>query len=363
LGYCNMNSKDTILDDYKKDKTLYYRLASKISELINEILKTNDISVNAIPFREKDIESLSKKISKDGNENKYKKLTDITDLAGVRIITYFSDDVDKIATIIEEEFEVDFQKSIDKRQTHDPDRFGYLSLHYVIKLKPNRAALTEYKPFADLFVEVQVRSILQHAWAEIEHDLGYKSKRAIPKEVRRSFSRLAGLLELTDIEFLRIRDELKEYESTVQEQIKEKPSDVYIDKVSLKSYVENSKLFGEICDEIIKFHNLNLMNEIDIEDVDLEKLHYFGYETISQLDDSISKYKDKIIYMANGILSRGGYISRDIPIFYLFYVLLAEHNDPEKLMEYLDKYIYDDEESDRNIFAKEIKNIYQKSIV
>lgn len=61
-------------------------------------------------------------------------LEDITDLAGIRIITYFADQVDLIASFVEEEFEVDRSNSVDKRELIDPEKFGYLSLHYVVKL-------------------------------------------------------------------------------------------------------------------------------------------------------------------------------------------------------------------------------------
>ena len=65
-------------------------------------------------------------------------------------------------------------------------------------LTPERAALAEYEAFKDMKCEIQVRSILQNAWAEIEHDLGYKTKEAIPVQSQRRFARLAGLLELAD---------------------------------------------------------------------------------------------------------------------------------------------------------------------
>ena len=98
----------------------------------------------------------------------------MTDITGVRVITYFADQVDEIAKVMEGEFNIDIKNSIDKRDILDPDRFGYLSLHYVIvSLSSARCALAEYRSFSELKAEVQVRSILQHAWAEIEHDLGY----------------------------------------------------------------------------------------------------------------------------------------------------------------------------------------------
>ncbi|WP_242785636.1 GTP pyrophosphokinase [Bacillus cereus] len=128
---------------------------------------------------------MAAKVEKGGN--KYSTLNDITDISGIRVITYFSDDVDKVASMIQNEFEIDETNSVDKRTLLDPDRFGYLSLHYVIKLNTLRTSLVEYQRFKDLKAEVQIRSILQHAWAEIEHDLGYKSKNSIPRVVKRDF--------------------------------------------------------------------------------------------------------------------------------------------------------------------------------
>ncbi|TMR94372.1 GTP pyrophosphokinase [Nonomuraea basaltis] len=112
---------------------------------------------------------------------------------------------------------------MDKRKALDPDRFGYLSLHYVASLDTRRAELAEYKRFANNGFEIQIRSILQHAWAEIEHDLGYKSRLGVPSTTRRRFSRLAGLLELADAEFVSIRDELRLYEKRVESDLANQP--------------------------------------------------------------------------------------------------------------------------------------------
>ena len=149
----------------------------------------------------------------------------------------FSDDVDKIAKVIQDEFEVDEVNSVDKREILDPDRFGYLSLHYVIKLNDKRISLPEYKRFKDLKIEIQIRSILQHAWAEIEHDLGYKSKHSVPRKVRRNFSRLASLLELADEEFDKIREMLIDYKQIIKEEIRNEPANVLLDIETLKRLI------------------------------------------------------------------------------------------------------------------------------
>lgn len=85
----------------------------------------------------------------------------------------------------------------------EPDRFGYCSVHYVVEMSQKRLNLYEHQAYEGLKCEIQIRSVLQHAWAEIEHDLGYKSEIAIPKRIRRNFSRLAGLLEIADKEISR----------------------------------------------------------------------------------------------------------------------------------------------------------------
>ena len=93
--------------------------------------------------------------------------------------------VDKLAKVIERNFKIDTENSIDKR-VMDPERFGYSSLHYIVEYTPERLKLIEYKYFTGIKFEIQIRSILQHAWAETEHDLGYKSK----NEVQRRFEEM-----------------------------------------------------------------------------------------------------------------------------------------------------------------------------
>src|SRR5262249_19087167 len=87
----------------------------------------------------------------------------------------------------------------------EKERFGYQSVHYLVRIRSERAELAEYQRFAGFIAEIQVRTILQHAWAEIEHDIQYKSTSAIPSEIRRRFMQLAGLLEIADREFQAIQ--------------------------------------------------------------------------------------------------------------------------------------------------------------
>lgn len=76
----------------------------------------------------------------------------------------------------------------------------------------------------------------------MEHDIGYKSNIEVPAGMRRKFSRLAGLLELADQEFVRIRHELIDYDKEVKKQLKVNPGSIEIDKISLKEFLESDDI-------------------------------------------------------------------------------------------------------------------------
>lgn len=96
---------------------------------------------------------------------------------------------------------------MDKAAALDPDRFGYLSVHYTASLSPARRKLAEWRPYADIRAEVQFRTALQHAWSAVQHKLEYKSSIEAPRELRRRLFRLSALFELADEQFSELRDD------------------------------------------------------------------------------------------------------------------------------------------------------------
>ncbi len=158
------------------------------------------LKVHSVTVRVKSRASLATKLARP--DRSYRELWDVTDLLGLRVITYFEDGVDRVAELLERRFSVALEHSVDRRRHRNATAFGYRSVHYVCRA-PTVAARACF--------EVQVRTVLEHAWAEIEHDLGYKAQDVIPSASRRRLSRLAGLLELADQEFIAIRSELDAY--------------------------------------------------------------------------------------------------------------------------------------------------------
>ena len=252
--------------------------------------------------------------------------------------------MDAIAKVIEDEFAIDQAKSVDKRSALDPDRFGYLSLHYVVALSTTRAGLAEYADLAGLKAEIQIRSILQHSWAEIEHDLGYKTQREIPSSIRRDFSRLAGLLELADAEFMRIRSRISDYTEEVSKQIITTPQNVTLDLVSLRQFVDQESLVAELDEGIAERLGFTLMKDRGPRvDGEVERLAYFQVVTVAQLGEQLHAHAKDILALAGAFASSDEddadrTLSRGVSLFYLCYILAAKTESHSFIREYLDDF-------------------------
>lgn len=184
----------------------YREIEGIVSALLEAELKKADINVMEIPHRIKTWSSLEEKLYR--KQDKYSGVDYITDLLGFRVICFFSSQIDEAADIIDRIFEVDVENSCDKRMLISPNAFGYVSLHKICSLRKGDDHPEE---LTNLKFEIQLKTILQHAWAEIEHDLGYKTALEIPRDVRREFSRVASLLEIADNSFENIKTSLNEY--------------------------------------------------------------------------------------------------------------------------------------------------------
>ena len=142
---------ESLLREYRENLPLFKEACKQLTDRIAEILRDAGILVASVESRVKTESSLAGKLELKGA--KYKTLADITDIVGLRVITFYLDDVDKVTSAVERHFEVDWNNSVDKRKLHEVDSFGYLSLHYVCR--------TPYMPYR---VEIQMRTLLQHAW-------------------------------------------------------------------------------------------------------------------------------------------------------------------------------------------------------
>lgn len=348
-------SKD-LLADYDQNRGLYIDFTNKLRSLVEDLVAGAGVKFHSVTCRTKERESLSAKVQA---ETKYKSLADVTDISGLRITTYLQDDVETISKLIENEFAVDRENSIDKGKALDPDRFGYVSVHYVVSFSDERCNLSEYRRFRGVKAELQIRSILQHAWAEIEHDLGYKSEQEVPREIRRRFSRIAGLFELVDTEFISIKQELARYSRNVRTTIESEPQSVEINKDSLAAFLD-TPLVVDINDQL---HRILPTVEFYSPDATipyrLQVLNYFDIKTIGQLDAMLRANQAQIIQLARKhfVGNSPAQLSKDVPIFFLGYVLAAKGGE-EKLLDYFTTVKIFASDSERRNLAKKIMSYF-----
>jgi ppGpp synthetase/RelA/SpoT-type nucleotidyltranferase len=195
---------------YLEVQQFYKDLAGVIARIIEECLTKRGVKVHSVQYRSKDPNSFGRKAAipseADPGKPRYPvPLAQITDLAGIRVITHFPGTLTDIDRLLHEEFDVT-ERSDKGEELVEEDRFGYQSVHYLLRVRSDRARLAEYERFATAVTEVQVRTILQHAWAEIEHDIQYRSAVSIPTTIHRRFMALAGMLEIADREFQAVQD-------------------------------------------------------------------------------------------------------------------------------------------------------------
>lgn len=241
----------------------YAHMEGLVEERLRQIQMPGQALIH-ISHRIKTMESIKEKMER--KQDQYQSIHDMRDILGFRVICYFSGDVDLIAEQITNLFRIDSKRSKDKRKLIDAKTFGYLSLHYICALPE------EDGEFSDLWFEIQIKTLLQHCWAQIEHDLGYKTDVEVPRDIRRSFSRAACLLETTDCLFEDIRNELAEYEDKVKTDIGNNSlNDVFFDRITLIEFTrknaEYQKLLQEmaaVCDaRISEGHPENLLVQIE----------------------------------------------------------------------------------------------------
>lgn len=227
---------EMLLEEYRSQRPLFEKLQLVVMQQLGELVHQSGLEVNSMESRIKDEASLAGKLKRKGN--KYSCLNDITDIFGARIIAFYNEDVDRIASMAETLFDIDWPNSVDKRKKHQFDSFGYNSLHYICRLRKPKSDSSEPSQLYDIRFELQMRTALQHVWSAIQHDIGYKSEIETPEEYHRNLSRLAGLLELADNEFSRIRTSIADYRRRAQSLVQNgRLSEVPLDGDTFRSYL------------------------------------------------------------------------------------------------------------------------------
>ena len=328
-----MNLKSRlILEDYRKQRDDFVKLGDVAHAILADIAKELGLTVLAVEHRVKEERSLAGKLERKGDA--YNSLEDITDILGCRVVCFLSDEIDKIGKRVEENFVIDWENSSDKRMLLKENAFGYLSLHYICSLPYGNKWPDEIcgKKF-----EVQIRTILQHAWSAIHHDIGYKSDFGVPREISRQFARLAGLLELADDEFVRARDNMVGYTEDIRKRIiTDDADDVVINMISLNEYVLHNRKMQQLIKEIADIAGAEI-KPIDPESY-IPQLAYLGVKKLGDIEIMISENYELAVNLAKKALSLANLdiVSSSVALRFLCRAELINKNyDFDKIVEFL----------------------------
>lgn len=211
-----LSDKNKLKTEYDVRRPLYERLAINLQQALKTFLSNPYIPHLEIAYRIKDFESAFEKIDRKGYQQP---LTQIEDWCGLRVICYYPSDVKKICEIIEREFDVHEEE--DKANRLEPHEFGYRSTHFIVQVNSSWTQAPNYRGLGNIKAEIQVRTILMHAWAEIEHKLAYKSAEQVPDRFRRNLYRLSAKFEEADEQFDELREGLSEYRDQLRSSVQD----------------------------------------------------------------------------------------------------------------------------------------------
>jgi putative GTP pyrophosphokinase len=272
----SLSKEDEACQLYEKRRSVYAALAKKAETIIKENLIINDADFHSVSSRTKTVESYREKAKREKYKDPH---SEIMDMAGVRVITYTNSEAIKVAEIVKKAFRIYPKYSINKSEQLGIDKLGYRGIHYIADLGETRLRLPENSIFVDCLFEIQVRSILQHAWAEFEHDRNYKFAGELPSQIKRRLNIAAGNLESIDLEFDRLSKEIDDYKKEVENRTLKGDLSIPIDTTSLIAYV------GE------KFKNMIIKGILELKIYSskrvINELTLMGIDSLDKLDNII----------------------------------------------------------------------------
>lgn len=254
------------------------RLSLSVRGIVENLLRTEKIDHLAITSRVKDSKSIINKIKRKTYTAPKSQLTDIS---GIRIIVFFESDIERVSSIIKNAFEIDRKNSSNKDLSLKSNQTGYRSVHFVCELGNKRIELPENFGLEGLKFELQIRTVLQHAWAELAHDRNYKFTGKLPLAAERKLFLYAGMLELADRGLDELSIELDEYIISAQAEVSAGDLDSVIDSINLVKFMEEWSESNNF--PIEELGNKSQYTEL------ITELCSFGVSTLKQLNAIIPK--------------------------------------------------------------------------
>lgn len=263
---------------YKENQKRFSDVSEYVYDKVLRYLEQQDLAVAKISYRTKNVDSVYKKAKKTRKSAngayvpKYNNpKNEIMDFSGVRVVVYLASDVNIVCSAVERLFEdcILYDDSENKLDLLGKDRVGYLSVHYVITIHSSEL---QYANLEGLKCEIQVRTVLQDAWAQVFHDRVYKGadERVGDSSLIRKTNLLSGSLELIDSqidEIVRLFDrengnfDNKAYQNLLNQRISEETLQEYCNLLS-RGKAERFYSYSQVS-ELLASLKINTVMELD----------------------------------------------------------------------------------------------------
>lgn len=191
-----------VVAEYEQNFEATELLARAARDAVKTAIADINVPVQEVFYRPKSVTSLRAKL-RDRKAKNPRRL--LYDAIGCRVVTYYDEDVDVVVDHLKRDLDV--HRTVDKRKRLPLKAFGYRSVHLRARLRDTRTGVSTLALLGRREFEIQVRSILEHAWSEVEHEIVYKGGTEYPDAFVRRFAAVAGSLEVLGREFAGLRDE------------------------------------------------------------------------------------------------------------------------------------------------------------
>jgi len=292
-------SNQEVIRRFEEQRPHFERLCEEVCQTMAKLLDGAGIKVAAVSARTKGLGSFLEKTLRKSYTDPF---AETTDFAGVRVTCFYSDDLWKVENLIYDEFP-DANKAEDVLVSNI-DRFGYSASHFLVQLK-EKAPGSLCDDLKGKTCEIQVRTVLQDAWAMFSHDLLYKYEHIIPDFLKRQFYALAGALETADVAFQTIREKRNGYVRS---------STAHVDRMELGKVITNPESLKEYLKQKYPYRPVD--SDDDFLGYWFSRMPLERYPTLRQVDELLDRTET-----ARGWVDRGLRKARTIGIRYSVFQL------------------------------------------
>ncbi|MDF2667082.1 MAG: hypothetical protein K0R81_2932 [Microbacterium sp.] len=268
---------------YREQKPHLKRLAKEVKFALATEMAFTSIKLHGVSVRVKEKKSYLEKILRKSYSDP---VSEVEDLVGARIVCLYVSDLDDVIARVSNLFDV--IDTEDKLNSGPTDAFGYMSMHLICKI-PDSLSGPRYAGLHAIKFEVQIRTILMDAWANVSHHLAYKGDASIPDGLRRDFHALAGLFYVADSHFEMLSARAKDADDDAQRATSKEgdhsSSPTPLNRSTLQAYIDRT------------YADRQSIQPTDSESVSelVEELAEYGYTSIEEVHEAISPHAQAIL--------------------------------------------------------------------